>query len=300
MIKFLRKPRIAVGAALLIVLLAAGAFLVWYTNRPLPAEMQHVPLFQGVTYSRQVRTEPRPLIVHFVRIDLDAPGIGFLVTPHDSLDGYIYKARTTSQFLQEFGLQIAINGDFFDPWWEYGPLNYYPHVGDGVNVRGLTVSQGQVVTDGYSPSYDALYISAGNHVSFERPTGELYNVIAGNLIVVRDGAYDESIQPDPYIQQPHPRTAVALSRDERTMIIVVVDGRQPNYSEGVNLPELAQIIIDAGGYTAINLDGGGSSTLVMQGEDGQPVQLGSSIHTRIPASERPIANHLGIFAQPLP
>jgi hypothetical protein len=300
MSRFIRKVLIAVGAVLLILLVVAGVYLVWYTHRPLPAAMHDVPLYQGVTYTRDVRAEPRPLIVHIVRIDLDAPGISFLVTPRDSVAEYIYRARTTSQFLQEFGVQIAINGDFFDPWWEYGPFNYYPHVGEGVNVRGLTVSQGRVVTEGYSQSYDALYISSDNRVSFEQPTGELYNVIAGNLIVVRDGVYDTSIQPDPYIQQPHPRTAVALSRDEHTMIIVVVDGRQPNYSEGVNLPELAQIIIDAGGYTAINLDGGGSSTLVMQGEDGQPLQLGSSIHTRIPASERPIANHLGMFAQALP
>jgi hypothetical protein len=80
----------------------------------------------------------------------------------------------------------------------------------------------------------------------------------------------------------------------------VADGRQPNYSEGVNLPELAQIILDAGGFNALNLDGGGSTALVMQGQDGQPLQLGSAIHTRIPGRERPVANHLGIFAQPLP
>jgi exopolysaccharide biosynthesis protein len=41
---------------------------------------------------------------------------------------------------------------------------------------------------------------------------------------------------------------------------LIVDGRQPNYSEGVTLPELAQIAIDYGAYTALNLHGGGSST----------------------------------------
>jgi len=62
---------------------------------------------------------------------------------------------------------------------------------------------------------------------------------------------------------------------------------------------LASIIIEFGGYSALNLDGGGSSALVIEGEDGKPLQLGSAIHTRIPGRERPIANHLGIFALPL-
>jgi hypothetical protein len=298
MLKILRRTFTGVLLVLLILAVVAGVYLFWYTHRPLPQAIAHQPLFQGVTYSRLIRSEPRPLVIHIVKVDLDAPGIGFLVTPRDNLDGYVYTARTTSQFLDDFDVQIAINADFFDPWWEYGPFNYYPHDGDGTNVRGLTVSQGKLVTEGYSPTSDALYISKDNRVSFTRPDGELYNVIAGNLMIVRGGAYDSTIRPDPYIEQAHPRTAVALSQDERTLLIVMVDGRQPSYSEGVTLPELASVILEYGGYAALNFDGGGSSTLVMQGADGRPLQLGSAIHTRIPGRERPVANHLGVFALP--
>jgi hypothetical protein len=45
----------------------------------------------------------------------------------------------------------------------------------------------------------------------------------------------------------------------------------------------------------MNLDGGGSSTLVIEGEDGQPVILNSPIDHYIPGTERPVANHLGIY-----
>ena len=76
-----------------------------------------------------------------------------------------------------------------------------------------------------------------------------------------------------------------------------VDGRQPNYSEGVSIAELAQIVIDYDGYTALNLDGGGSVTLVVEGADGEPEILNSPIHNRIPGRERPVANHFGIYAQ---
>jgi hypothetical protein len=301
MLKLLRRTLIGVGLTLLILIGIAGLYLFWYTHRPLPPALDHAPLFQGVTYTRVIRDDPRPLVIHGLQVDLAAPGIGFLVTPRDGeKGGYDYSARTTSQFLEQFKVQVAINGDFFDPWRDFGPWDYYPHEGDVTNVSGMAVSQGKLVTDGYSAVDAAVYISRDNRVSFAPPEGELYNVIAGNVIYLRDGTYDDSIRPDPYIAEPHPRTAVALSQDERTLIIVVVDGRQPNYSEGVTLPELAAITIEFGGYTALNLDGGGSSTLVVKGQDGRPLQLGSAIHTRIPGRERPIANHLGIFALPLP
>jgi exopolysaccharide biosynthesis protein len=81
-------------------------------------------------------------------------------------------------------------------------------------------------------------------------------------------------------------------------LLFVVDGRQPNYSEGMSLPELAQVMLDYGADTALNLDGGGSSTLVMEGNDGKPHVLNSPIHGRVPPGrERPVANHLGIFAK---
>lgn len=75
----------------------------------------------------------------------------------------------------------------------------------------------------------------------------------------------------------------------------VVDGRQPNYREGATFAELAEILIAHGAYFAMNLDGGGSSTLAIQGEDGEPVVLNFPIDSYIPGRERPVANHLGVF-----
>ena len=54
--------------------------------------------------------------------------------------------------------------------------------------------------------------------------------------------------------------------DANHLVFVVVDGRSPGYSEGVTLPELAQIMADLGATTAYNLDGGGSSTMYFDGE----------------------------------
>jgi exopolysaccharide biosynthesis protein len=76
--------------------------------------------------------------------------------------------------------------------------------------------------------------------------------------------------------------------------LIIVDGKQPFYSEGVTLRELAAIAIDLGANTALNLDGGGSTTLVIA--DGLETKiLNSPIHNKIPMNERPVANHLGFL-----
>lgn len=303
--RFITRRTIFRIAAALFVLgvvaaLVLGGLVFWYFNRARPEPVTDQPLFQGITYTREIHNDPRPYILHMVRIDLDAPGLGFIVTPGGGAEGFDYAARTTSQFLTEFNAQIAINGDFFDPLRDNRPWDYYPHTGDGVNVRGLTASRGQIVTGGFVPSddYATLFISEDNRASFNAPEDAPYNALSGRMLMV-DGAFVESWSDNMnYSTGARPRTAVALSEDEQTLLLIVVDGRQPNYSEGVTLPELADIILRHGGYHALTLDGGGSSTLVRANSDGSARELNSPIHTRMPGRQRPVANHLGVFAQP--
>jgi hypothetical protein len=97
--------------------------------------------------------------------------------------------------------------------------------------------------------------------------------------------------------EPQPRTAIALDKAGKRLIIVVVDGRQPRYSQGATLVELGEIILEQGGYFGMNLDGGGSTTLVKMGDFGRPELLNSPIEHQIPGRQRPVGNHLGIFAE---
>ena len=92
----------------------------------------------------------------------------------------------------------------------------------------------------------------------------------------------------------YPRAAVAVDATGRTLIFAVVDGKQPGFSEGMSLPELAELLRSRGAYHAINLDGGGSVTLVARDKSGKAVALNSPIHTRIPGRQRPVANQFGI------
>lgn len=267
----------------------------WYNHRPLPTNEQRT-IFPGIEYIREVQPgETAPRVVHIVRIDLDTPGLSFLVTPHTPTERYDQKGRTTSQFLDEFNLSLAINADAFAPWYERSITDYYPHEGDPVNLKGITASNGDVYTVGYGDGVPpTVYISADNIVTFNYSPTAPYNAVSGLHTLMIDGeiAY---IPPQEYQSQRHPRTAVAIDQSGRTLIFIVVDGRQPNYSEGVTLAELTDIAIDYGAWSAINLDGGGSTALVMADDAGQPVTLNSPIHTRIPGRERPIGNHLGVL-----
>ncbi len=103
------------------------------------------------------------------------------------------------------------------------------------------------------------------------------------------------MQPDLNDAKPQPRTAIGYSRNGRYLYLVVVDGRQAFYSEGMTLRELADWMISRGAQYAMNLDGGGSSTMVVQDRDGRPRLLNSPIDNYLPGRERPVANHLGIF-----
>jgi Phosphodiester glycosidase len=130
------------------------------------------------------------------------------------------------------------------------------------------------------------------------PAGPTDAVAAGPRLLEDKVAQSFEAFDNNYAMTRAPRTAVGLSADGTTAWLVVVDGRQKGYSEGATLGELTELFISLGASDAINLDGGGSSSLVQQGKDDQPEVLNRPIHTGVPGRERPVANHIAVFAAP--
>jgi hypothetical protein len=284
---------LAVIAGLLLFILLAYQVLLW--NRP-PRTDHTELLFQGVTYTRQARSIPRPLMVHAVKVDLSAPGIAVVVTPGDASKGMEVLAATTSEFVTEFGVQVAINGSFFEPFYSQGYTDYYPQSGDPVDVRGLAISDG-VMYSADEASYAKLCLAgAYAQITAASCPSDTAQALAGDHMIVEGGERGD-LGPPGYPDALHPRTAVAVDAEGKSLWLIVVDGRQDGYSEGVSLAELADIAIELGVDTALNLDGGGSSALVITGAWG-PRALNSPIHTRMPSRQRPVANHLGVYALP--
>jgi hypothetical protein len=246
-------------------------------------------LFTGIHYHRVVRSEPRPMVIHVVTVDLMTDGIGMLVTPGDQNLENSLPARTTSSFLSDFDLQLAINGDAFQPWYQIGPF-YFPRSGDMVEPVGFAASKGVIYSQDTNDE-PTLYIYKNKTASINVFINRLDHAISGNLLLVQEGNVIENLGG-----KPEPRTAVGLNRIGQRLTIIVVDGRQPGYSEGVTLDELASIMKENQVHAAINLDGGGSSTLVIEGENGTPEVLNSPVHQGIPGVQRPVGNHLGFYA----
>jgi hypothetical protein len=277
---------------LFILLSLTGVYFLVVRGRPVPVPVTE-KIMDGVTYHRTVRYFPHSMVVHVLTIDTKTKGMQFLVTPPDEVEGGALKARTTSQFLDEFGLQVAINGDGFFPWWSRSPMDYYPHMGDPVTPNGLTASGGKTYADGLQDikPEPTLYMSRRNGLTFNRQPSNIFQAISGDRMLILAG----EIVPELDASVLQPRTAIGINRNGRFLYLVVVDGRQPFYSTGATFQELADLLKDLGAHFAMALDGGGSSTMVIEGENGDPVILNSPIDSYIPGRERPVANHFGIY-----
>jgi Phosphodiester glycosidase/Calcineurin-like phosphoesterase len=118
--------------------------------------------------------------------------------------------------------------------------------------------------------------------------------VGTDVVLVRDGVQ----RPDSETSQgaagnsPAPRTAVGFKDAGRTLMLVTIDGPGGTGRGGVTLPKLASIMHVLGAETAVNLDGGGSTTMVARG-------LGEGLATvrNMPSdgSERPDPNGVGVF-----
>ena len=90
----------------------------------------------------------------------------------------------------------------------------------------------------------------------------------------------------------HPRTAFGTNRNGRYVYLMVIDGRET--SIGATFSQTADLLLSHGVYTGMALDGGGSSTMVIEGVDRLPRLLNTPVNENTPKRERAVANHLGI------
>ncbi|MFC1716754.1 tandem-95 repeat protein [Candidatus Poribacteria bacterium] len=249
--------------------------------------------FSGIKRTHRTATAPRPLNMNVLEVDLTDQDISFFVTePNPDRTGPDNEvlARRTSTFVSEFDVQVGINGDFAStqPVIEY----------EARGVEGLAVSDGVEYSD--DAGRPALTFTELNEPYIGRAPflTNVYNAIGGNKMLVENG------QPvDPATWDPiggsldlNPRTSTGISADGTKLIIIVIDGRQTGFSEGVTLPEMSGYLIEFGAYTGLNNDGGGSSTLVFK----ESTETDIINYPSDAAGERVVANHLGIYVGPRP
>ncbi len=246
------------------------------------------PLFVGIDRMQLEMKDPRPLKVNALRIDLKAKGIKIVTTPSNGDAPGETTGMRTSSFLRELKCQVAINAAPFAP--------IHLVEGKAQDVSGLMVSDGEKVSP--KTTLPILWFGEKNTATISRAVktnveGKIVDAVSGFHIVLEKGEVKGSDAP------LHPRTAAAISKDGRFLILVVIDGRQKGYSEGASTREVGSLLKRLGGWSGINLDGGGTTTMVIEGDDGKPKVVNRPIHGGIPGMERVAASHLGIRARPL-
>mgnify|MGYP002641455837 CR=1 FL=1 len=263
----------------------------YLVRHPTPIAVNQKYFSGAVRHVREIYTTPRKMIVNVLVVDTKTAKMKFLVTPptHDN-DAAPLCGQSTSEFLKLHGVQFAINGDGYQP---VDPESV-PGLGcaddrELLNPNSYAASRGTVYSQRWE-NRPVMYINANNEITYNEPKGVVYNAISGDRTLVDRGAIPAGL--DKTVLQP--RTAIGTNTNGRWMILIVVDGRQPGYSEGCTLYELAEMMIKYGGvHNAINLDGGGSSVMVIE-KSGEPDVVNSPIEGGIAGRERLVANHFGI------
>jgi hypothetical protein len=158
---------------------------------------------------------------------------------------------------------------------------------------GIPISPDTVVLNGPAGSSldtllpgDPLWLALSITPGWEN----VREAVGGRELIVRDG--ETYIAPRPALaDQLHPRSALGITA-AGDLVMAAVDGRQSGYSGGVDLEELAALMLSRGAVQALNLDGGGSTTMAVR----LPGDLEVSVVNRpSDGSERAVANSLRVL-----
>jgi hypothetical protein len=253
-------------------------------------DVQVVPSGPGLAYYG-LRNFEEPWAVHLLRVELSRCELGFKVleAPVPEGEGRGRSLVTELLAFEGEGALAGVNGDFFTP--EGLPVGTEVVGGNTRRVRDRPALAWHPQDDPWmgTPKLEGdSVLVLGWELSRSKSDG-MTEVIGGFPLLLRGGlrAGDLEVSGRPsFAAERHPRTAVGFDRDEDLLWVVVVDGRQPDYSAGMTLPELTALFEALGVEEAINLDGGGSSVMVV---GGNTVSRPSDAE-----GERPVVNALGI------
>ena len=276
----LRRKFLLVGCALLFAALG----IYWSNLRhPVPP----TEIYQGVTYGceRLEVDDQGSGLMHWVRVDLTAPGIELYVTPLDPQTlgrGWQYQLQRTATVVNKEQLAVAINATYFS-----SDSRWIAMTGDFARSSEATIAD-YVVS--HIPEHTYL-LCFDDHlapcVETARPPDESvlrrsrWGLGGRGAVLLRDGQIKRDIPREP----PDARTAVGVDSKKRLLFLAVFE----NASRRRALDKLATL----GAVDGMLLDGGRSTTMVI-GEKARGVRPGV-----LTGHGRPVATHFGVRAREL-
>ncbi len=281
--------------------------------------------FLGVTLTDRTFTTPRPARMLVAQVDLTAPGIRVTVTPPGGARETV--RETTRAFLERSGAQLAVNAHFFLP---------FPSDEDEVWLIGLAASAGRIYSAFERPSQSFAIVADAPALVFDRRhrarivpkqpgaeatrvrgRGRIWHAVAGSAQIVTSGAVtipvyrDDAhptgtLTPGPDGRYDHrrswydlvtARTVVGLSRNRKVLTLTTVDGRVG--VSGLTPREIAEMLVrEFGVWDALNLDGGGSTTMAWRDPATGLAALLNAPSDGVDG--RRVGSSLAVFARPVP
>jgi exopolysaccharide biosynthesis protein len=270
--------------------------------------------FEEVTFHSEQRHNPDERF-YVVTVDLADPDVSIsLATAGPDPDGagpWQTMLRPVREIAERERFDIAINASYFEitrgtttqPIPEEAaersgapatqPVQRGAYVYDvwASNV-GRTVIDGKVFTEQRYRDWPVVWIGGDSKVgmgSVDQIAPGAKHVITGNGLVLDDGRPPASFASN--LVARHPRTVVGIDRTGTKLTIFTLDGRLPNISAGMTGAELAAEMQRLGCWDAINLDGGGSTTLLMRDPQTKKLTL---INQPSDGNERAVSDAIGV------
>lgn len=281
--------------AVVVALVWSGAGCYAFSDRPEAAPIDAPG--EPIRIVKESRDNP-PQRLWVVQVDVTDPRVRVRVVPGgadpDGPDGpYQTTLAPVSDIARREGLDLAFNASFFavdktGPW-----------EGKGYTAGQPARAIGRTATDGRAwpapergDEWPVLWVDAEGRARVDAPANvpdDAPQVVAGNAWILREGR--DAVPTQGMMTVRHPRTAVGVSADGRTLTILSVDGRQPGVASGMTGQEMRDELLKYGVHNAINLDGGGSTTVVQRDRAVGDVRV---LNRPSDGRERPVANVIGI------
>ena len=236
------------------------------TNGLSEASKTDTEVAPGIVYTEIVYDDKNGAQVRAYAISIMNGAASIQTTmPSDSADkiGSVsnMKNQLSSAISNGKNVIAGVNADFFDM--------------GGTNVmRGLCIKDGKLISGtgdrpwfGITTDGVAVMGTSDEYLNYK---GKLNTAVGASHVILKNGATANLSIGTEFSDTRHPRTAAGVTSDG-TVVLIVVDGRQPEISNGASLADLAYIMSTLDCINAVNLDGGGSSTFILKNEKGELV-----------------------------
>lgn len=225
--------------------------------------------------------------------------ISYLSIPPSSPRRLAFVADTvlssTSSMALRYNAYAAVNGTFFD--MDLGNPICYLRI-DGQELGENTPGKTDTIHRKYY-QYATLFLRNGlprlvvpdSSRCWERSLRDS-NIMTAGPMLIHQGKPVAQRDDRTFVTRRHNRTALGI-RPDGTVLLVAVDGRFKQFAEGFSLPELTQVMLWLGCSEAVNLDGGGSTTMYVRGAPNNGIVNYPSDNCRFSHDgERPVSNIL--------